>query len=146
MSDPKDQSPEDLERSIEETQQTLRRDMDALGAKMNPENVAHETGERVRESVSDGTRQAGNAVRKQLDRTFERIDERDDVAAWGLVGTVALIGIGLLLMRGGSRREEPGKDVPGRRRLEADRAESDWRSERDRVDAVEAARPSPMEG
>lgn len=147
MSDRNDQSPDDIERHIEETQDSLRRDMDELEERMSPEGMAHEAGDRVRETVTEGARQAGDAMREQLDRTFDRLDERNDWASWGLVGTVALIGLGFILMRAAAQREEMDMGAPEGGFAYRSRTEAGRTGTEDRGDVPEVPpHPSPMEG
>lgn len=101
MSDPKG-SPEEIESRIKETRNELRRDVQALEAKMSPDNLKNEVqqkAEQATERAVEGTRQVGERMREGVDETMERMGERSDLAAWGLIGTIALVGLGFVMMR-----------------------------------------------
>lgn len=129
--------PADIQRHIEQTQDDLRRNVDALGHRLSPESVAAEAGARVRDTVSEGMRGAGEALRAQMDRTFDGLEGRDDWAAWGLVGTVALIGLGFVVMRLAGPEGE--RERPAFRDREA-------REPSERLVPEGPPRPAPLEG
>lgn len=110
-----DQSPEEIENRIKGKQTELRNDINALEEKMSPENMKAQARERmdeakeqVKERAVDTTRQAGEAVREKIDDASERFRRGENMPSLSLLGLAAVIGIGLLLVRGSRNRHDEG--------------------------------------
>lgn len=114
--------PEDIEDRIHQTQDELRKDLEALDEKLSRDHLKAEARDRieeakglVKESAVEGTRQAGEAVREGIDGFADGLRGRDaGGSSPSLLALAVAIGIGLLLLWDGrhERREESRQDRP----------------------------------
>lgn len=123
----RNESPRDIESRIQGTQEELKSDIDALEDKMAPDHLKEqarqrldEAKEQAKERAVETTRQAGDAVRHKIDDAGEAVRDRiEDVGerfgnrdggmpSLSLLGLAAVIGIGLLLVRGSRNRHDEG--------------------------------------
>lgn len=115
-------TPEEIEARINQTQDDLRKDLEALEEKLSPENLKVEAWERfdeakdlVEDKAVESTRRIGEAVRERIDDVARRFFDGDaSRPSLPLLGLTVVIGVGLLLARDHRRvtRDEYGYDLP----------------------------------